>query len=447
MGAKVLRRRIVSSSNALSLLYDALLFIVLISLCGVALIPAIQNQSLQTNQLESFKEDQTVKVLDSLLYSKVPCSSYCIGGNFIDSLAENFSINTSEGSLFHELSSRMFERQSRHLCFSELIAAVLGSQWKIPYKDGFRMNIFTHEFESNVVDNITTFLSESLSSRYNFYFSASWRPLLGLDFGGWFDCGQHPPKGVDVFVAKKSIKMPFDPFLISFGNSSQVLNQHTLEGFLYDHQSEIFYVNGIFNAIDLFGNDSVFAKRYFIENASIFCQALLFEGIYDNGGNLIVEGLFSSLFSLLFSHLETLFTSYVEEASDEVIDEAIGISLGRLDGIVEGLTIDGFQSSPIGDYLVNQLKNSFDGLLDIDAVNFSEGFEGIKQTLLSNFSSNAKPAILSSVESVVDNFKINEINTTSCFIDSFLVFVFDLLSFSEAEVVLMLWSWEDFYEA
>ncbi len=445
MGAKVLRR-IVSSSAALSLLYDALLFIVLISLCGVALIPAIQNPSLQTKQIESFKEDQTVHVLDSLLCSKVPCNSYCIGGNFIDSLNENFSINTSEGSLFHELSSRMFERQSRHLCFSELIAAVLGSQWRLPFENGVRMNIFTTDFESSVVENITLFLSESVSSRYNFYFSASWRPLLGLDFGGWFNCGLYPPQGVDVFVAKKSIKMPFDPLLISFGNSSQVLNQHTIECFLYDHQNDIFCIDGIFNAIDLFGNDSVLAKRYFIENASTFFQALLFEGIYDDSGNLIVEGLFSSLFSLIFSHLETLFDSYAEEISDELIDDAIGISLGRLDGIIEGLTFDGFQSSPIGDYLVNQLKNSFDGLLDIEEVNFSGGFEEIKQNLLSNVSSIAKPAILSSVGSIVNGFQTNEIYNISCFIDSFLVFVFDLLSFSEAEVVLMLWSWEDFYE-
>jgi|GEM_PF-5492436 len=430
-----------SSDSALSVMYDALLFIVLISLCGVVLLPALHSPLLTDHEIESYKENRAEFVLDSLLFSKVSSCDYMVAGDLLQSGSQNLSINMSEGSVLYELVARVFERNCKHLTCAELVSAVLGSQWKVPIGSSLSLNVLTSDFEDQLIKDVEMFLNESLPSRYNYYFSSSWRPLSGVDFGGWFECGSAPPSGVDVFVAKRSISMPFSPLVVSVGNASFVLNEGFFKN-IFKNNSEILIINDIFESYSLLLNDSEQARSSLIENCSFLFSGLLFEGIYKEDGQLVVKPIVGHLIDSMFSRFELFCDSLITQYSEEVLNAAVGASFGSIDSVFEGLTMGGSDSEII-DFFVNQMSDYVGEVIDVELENSSSFFEHLEQMIFSNISTLLQPTINNSVESLVDACIAGNTSDISFFIDAIIDFFADLVSFSDAQVVLMIWSWGD----
>lgn len=430
-----------SSDSALSVMYDALLFIVLISLCAVVLFPALHSPMLRDHEIESFKENRAEVVLDSLLFSKASSCDFVIAGNLLQTCSQNLSINMTEGSVFYELVARVFERNCRHLSYAELVAGVLGSQWKVPIGEGVRLNVLTSDFEYQLIEDIDMFLNESVPSQYKYYFSSSWRPFSSVDFGGWFECGTAPPKGVDVFVAKRSISMPFSPLVVSFGNSSFVLNEAFFEN-IFNNNSEISVINNIFDCHSLFLNDSIDARSSLIENYSSLFSGLLFDGLYEDDGDLVVQPIVGGIIDSMFSRFELFCDSLINHYSEQILSDAVGVSFGSIDAIFEGLTM-GSSDSEMIDFFVNQMSEYIVDVTDLQVVNSSSFFKGVEQMVLLNISTSLQPAINTSVEILVDALLSSNAKNISVFIDSIIDIFSDLVSFSDAQVVLMIWSWKD----
>lgn len=189
------RRIFFKNTFAISVMYDAVLFVVMVSLSGVVLIPALQNDIAVESSIKKHQEHTADEALNSLLVSRVDKFSYDLGGNVIHSIVGDLF----EGNdIYNSLSSWLLGHEQLHKTYANLIADDLGCQF----------SVFTGEFDTNLKDNIKGFLSDYLGDRFNFKFTAIWRPVNGIKMGELVS-GDDPPE-VDCYVSKTNIVMPFN---------------------------------------------------------------------------------------------------------------------------------------------------------------------------------------------------------------------------------------------
>lgn len=164
-----MRKKFLENKKAVSVLYDAVLFIVMVSLSGVALIPALQNDNSVETIVDTHRENIAEETLQTLLVSKIDKFTYKSG---------------------------IQSYEQRHKTFANLIAENLASQKK---------SFFISDFTKSLKQEIKNFFNDFLGNKYGFSFQAKWcvdNKILGeISFGG-----DKPEK--DCYVAKSKIMTP-----------------------------------------------------------------------------------------------------------------------------------------------------------------------------------------------------------------------------------------------
>lgn len=168
---KYMRKNFLKNNKAMSVLYDAVLFVVLVSLSSVVLIPAIQNDSSVETTLDIYRENIAEETLLTMLASRI----------------EKFSYKSSLKT-FVQL----------HKTYSNLIAENLASQ---------ETSWFVKDFTKSLEKEIQNFLDDFLGDKYGFSFQALWKPAnipsITINLGS-----EIPEK--NIYIAKTKIMIPYN---------------------------------------------------------------------------------------------------------------------------------------------------------------------------------------------------------------------------------------------
>jgi len=205
-------RLFLKNTKAISVMYDAVLFVVMVSLSGVVLIPALQNNISVESSIKKHQEHTADETLNTLLVSRVDKFTYNLAGEALDFIVtETFNNN----DIYNSLSNWILGHEQLHKTYANLIADDLGVQFRmklLPYRD-IRTNFYTSEFDTNLQDDIKDFLTAYLGDKYKFKFTAVWYPIketiTGNLIGGELIIGDEPPLE-DCFVSQCFISMPYN---------------------------------------------------------------------------------------------------------------------------------------------------------------------------------------------------------------------------------------------
>jgi len=205
-------RPFLKNTTGISVMYDAVLFVVMVSLSGVVLIPALQNNISVESSIKKHQEHTADETLNTLLVSRVDKFTYNLAGDALNLIVTD---SYESNDIYTSLSTWLLGHEQLHKTYANLIADDLGVQFRMKLLPdiNIRSNFLTSEFDTNLQDDIEDFLSAYLGDKYKFKFTAVWFPIketiTGYIIGGELVIGDEPPLE-DCFVSQCFISMPYN---------------------------------------------------------------------------------------------------------------------------------------------------------------------------------------------------------------------------------------------
>jgi len=198
------RRRFVSDTFALTMMYDAVLFVVMVSLSGVVLLPALQSDVAIQGSIEKHREELVDEALLMVMTSRADDFGYTLAGTQIEAATTiDVDYGGNDLDILQTLVKTFLGREQKHKTYADLCVESLICQVKV---FGTRINIFTEDFDESLKEEITTLLAGYLGDKYDFRFVIRWKPIMGIDFGGDLEIGPIPPDSTH--VAKTYVTLP-----------------------------------------------------------------------------------------------------------------------------------------------------------------------------------------------------------------------------------------------
>ena len=423
------RKRFLKNTCGVSSMYDAVLFIVMVSLSGVVLLPALQSNIAVDTSIEKHREHVADETLNAFLVSRVDCFSYKVCGDIIDGTADSVGINSSTNELYRSITNWLIGREQIHKTYGSLISEDLACQFRMPFSilGSKRINIFTGDYDRQLENKIVDFLSSYLGDKYSFNLSAKWHPIKGVDFGGESFIGDTPPD-VDCHVARSFITMPYSPKINVPGVGEIVFSRYWFEDFMVG-------IPELDNIDDLVtGYDPLFTeleldgwKNNLSSNLSAMAEGFLLDGLQDDMGSMLFSGVLNLTLRYGFGKIRNM----VESLTGDNITDALGESLGMTDSFFDGFTDE---DNPLVVDITEELTKAVDpGSLLTDALDELEN-----QTC--NFVINLvrdmlNPYIESFIVDVLQEIDAGVFDLESVVFD----WLFERVSLTRAEVTLTVW--------
>jgi len=291
--------------KGLSTMYDAILFIVMISLSSIILTPIFEMQTINKLAGERYRENVAEETLHTFLVSMPSNFNYNLGGSIVDTAAETLGIDVADNNnLYHTITTLILGREQLHKTYNCIIAENLCSQFMIPISnnDSIKLNIFTEDFNEKLKDKIIKYLLGHLGD-YNFNFTAYWYPIKGVGI-----LEDHDIDNITKTSLSENLTALFRGFL--------------LDGLLYNNISypsilDIFISYGLSNIEDAIENIS-----------SKLINTAIGEGLYTLQGILgDIDN--TTYYTGLFNILEKEFIDYLTNST--------GINFYNLTGIITPL--------------------------------------------------------------------------------------------------------------
>jgi hypothetical protein len=436
------RRRFLKNTRGVSLMYDAVLFIVMVSLSRVVLLPALQSDIAIDTSIEKHREHVADEALNTFLVSRVDTFSYKMCGDIIDDAAKSIGINTSSEGLYSSILDWLLAREQNHKTHANLLAENLGCQFRLPFSvfGTNRFNIFTGDYDRQLKNETKSFFSSYLGDKYSFNLTTWWHPIKGVPFGGELYIGEHPPNQ-DCHVAKSFIMMPYKP-VINLGDTQIIFTKYWMKEELFgglfgdipliaNITSVIENYTGAIPPYDDFGN----ATNAVRENVTMLVYGFLIDGIRNSNNETVFPGIINATLDYGFNKLKTAIGTIAEDAVSAVMGEA----LGTVDSMFADIVNDTV-SNPIFDEITNILIENFTDFLGESIGSLAEGFDAlemaIKENVTSIVASFMDPYIQYFVDSVFESIDIDVLIDFEEMISNWL---FERISLNKAEVVLTVW--------
>lgn len=343
------RREFVGNSRGISMMYDAVLFIVMVSLSGVVLLPALQSDIAVETSVERHREKLVDETLLMLMNTRADKFEYVFAGSQIDAIASLIGINVSdEGSLFNSITKTLLGNEQLHKTYADLCVENLASQLKV---FGYRINIFTEDYDVSLNDEVTTLLQNYLGDKYGFNLTIQWHPIIGVPFGGDLAIGPHPPD--NTHVATSDISMP-NTFFSTWWNK--------VEQYIPD---QIMSIEDDWDNFTGDGNETKF-RGVLEELLNDTINGILFDG-FDIGGDHVASVLEESV-DYVFGKIEGAIDKAFGEALT-MISESLGVfeSVPGYTDLSDGLArflIDNITALPGIEEIINISSINIDGALD-----------------------------------------------------------------------------------
>ncbi len=333
-------------------MYDAVLFLVMVSLSGVVLLPVLQSNVATDTSIDCHREALVDETLLMLMTARDDNFDYLFAGSQVDALASSIGINISdEGTLFYTITHTLLGNEQQHKTYADLCVENLASQMKV---FGYRLNIFTEDYDDQLLEEMTTLLQAQLGDKYQFNLSLRWHPVVGVPFGGKLSLGPHPPDFT--YVASTSLSMPNTSFLAWWGAAEQFIDV------------QLSYLGPAWSNFTLDGNTTAFRDALEACITSTI-TGILFDG-FDVAGthiNSVLEESVDFVFGKIQGAIENAFTDALVMIRD---------SLGVFDSI-EGYTD---LSDGLTTFLLENITAlpGIDAIINISSVDIDGALEGLK---------------------------------------------------------------------
>jgi len=435
------RKRFLINTQGVSSMYDAVLFIVMVSLSGVVLLPAFQSDIAVETSIERHREHVADEALNSFLVTRVDKFNYKVCGDIIDDVAGSLGINTSSDGLYSSITEWLLGHKQLHKTYANLLCEDLGCQFRMPFSvfGSNRINIFTGDYDRQLEKEITSFFTSYLGDKYNFNFTARWHPIIGMDFGGEIFIGDKPPN-VDSHVATSFIIMPYSPE-INLGCTKIVLTRHWLEAMLF---------NGVLGCIPEIENITSVLENYSFyspenatsaikENATSLVYGFLIDGIANKDNETVFPGVLNVTISYGFDRVKQAITEAIENLSRHLMGEALG-SLDNLFVNISGAI------NPLATAILDNLTMSIQDLVGVPVDSLNDALDKLEVTVKENASRIVGGFLDEYIEYFVDSVFIlieqsfDDIYTLVKDVKGLLsTWLFERISLNKAEVVLTVW--------
>jgi hypothetical protein len=200
---------ILRDTGAFSSVIDTLLFLVLISVCGVILAPSIVGNSQITALHDENAAEHNSQILLSLQNGRIDDFTYTVAGTQMDYLVnETLGASAVDSGIYQTSKKLVAGRELKHKTFADLASESVASQFIIQYNDStVRLNLLTDEYRSNINTQMQEYLDNQIGERYNYHVSIVWRPFRDIPIGGETQMGKAVPD--TAYVESAWITMPY----------------------------------------------------------------------------------------------------------------------------------------------------------------------------------------------------------------------------------------------
>jgi hypothetical protein len=436
-------RRFLSDLFGLSLMYDALLFIIMVSLAGAILLPALRNTMAIESSIDKHREQVVDETLHTFLVTRTDLFDYRFSGNLIDDVAGRIGIDNSSNGLYESLTHWLLAHEQRHKTYATLLAENLGCQFQMPFSfiGTNRLNIFTNDYDRQLKNETKHFFSSRFSEKYHYNLTAWWHPIKGISFGGKFSVGEQVPLK-DCYVARNFFMMPYTP-VFSLGNHTVIFTKYWLKHQLFDKDVGLgrSSIPAIANMTIVFENytnghppfdSKEIAKKATEENLSALVYGFLINGVVNESNVSVFPGIVNISLSYGFEKLRNITKQYLDQALNELFGDAIR-TIDRLFGGLNTTVINPLSQSILFEmnHTIHGMFNGSFGSLDEAFVAFELMIKEKITILLKNF----LDPLLETFVAYVFDFIDTMIDFTNMLID----WLFDRISLNKAEVVLTIW--------
>ena len=378
-------RKFCKNNLGISVMYDAVLFIVMVSISAVVLLPALHSTIALDSSVETHREHIADDALNTYLVSRVNTFSYKVGGDIIDDIAGSIGIDNSSDGLYASITNWLLAREQRHKTYAALLAENLGCQFRLPISifGTNRCNIFTGDYDRQFQNETKKFFTKYLGGKYHFNLSAWWHPIKGVDFGGKFSIGHKPPN-TNCHVSHSIIMMPYSPVL-DIGDIHIEFTRHWINTTLFgnilgnistlENISEILFdfINEI-PPYDSIENTSIPLK----ENISILIDDFLIFGIKNENNVTIFPGIVNATFTYVFDKMKTSITNFTQNTVNDFMGDAFGIA----DNVFAGLSTTA--SNPIAEGFSEKINESIQNILQTTVGSIFEAFNALEISIKEN---------------------------------------------------------------
>lgn len=446
------QRKLLRNIYGVSVMYDAVLFIVMVSISGAVLLPALQSNIAIESSLETHREHIADEALNTYLVSRVDRFSYKIFGDIIDDIAGSIGIDNSSEGLYGSITNWLLAREQLHKTHAALLAENLGCQFRLPLSllGTNRFNIFTGDYDRQLKNETIQFFTDYLGDKYNFNLSACWHPIKGVNFGGDLSIGPTPPDQ-DCHVARSIIMMPYSPTLdigdVHIEFTRYWLN-NTLFGDIFGKVPIFENFSGILcdfinetSPFDSFDNASDAIK----ENISDLVDGFLIDGIQNETNATIFPGIVNATISYGFKKMKNAISNFTENTVNDFMGEA----LGSVDKIFAGLNTSVI--NPIAKGITEKINETIQNMLQTTLGSVFEAFDALEGRIKENASvlihGFIDPYIEMFVDSVFDLIEKYIVEPVSTIIqnvkEQLSLWLSERISINKAEVVLTIWAVRD----
>ena len=429
--------------SGVSLMYDAILFIVLVSFAGVILLPLSQTPIAMKGSIDKHREQVVDNALHTFLVSKMDLFQYRFCGNLVDDVANSIGINVSSGGLYESFTEWLLAHEQRHKTYATLLAENLGCQFQLPFSffGMDRLNVFTQDYDQQLHDEINWFFTGLFGEKYRYNLTALWHPIKGIRFGGELFVGMRPPTK-DCFVAQTVIMMPYTP-AFSVHNYSVVFTKQWMRRELFS-KDDVFgnsSIPAITNMSLIFHNYSNAlppfhikenATKAFQENLSDLMHGFLIDGIKDDTNVLVFPGIVSLSISYGFEKIQNIATQFL----DQTLDDSLGETSRMIDRLFGNLNTT--ITNPFSQTILEQLNSTISSLINKSVLSLNEALEACEELIKEHVTVLISKDLNAVVESLVHNL-FDIVETFVDFYEMLIDFLFDRISLNKAEVTLTIW--------
>ena len=396
-----MRGKLWGDKRGISVMQDAVLFCVMVSLSGAILMPAFTSNTIQKTYIEKENEEKADEVLNQLMVCKADEFEHLNGETILNGLG----VNTNQG-LLKPVIDNLLEREQLHRTYADLCTECMACQFEF---SGSQINILTRNFTEMMKIKLEEFLDKQLGDGYGYNFTIVWNPIVGFDFGGKILVGQTIPSNANVYTASTYVMMP--PSLFATGIGSFLEN---IRNYVLNNPS----IGNDFTSV----KDGVISQEEFKHDLTVFLVDLINKtvwGGFEDGTN-----------SMINIALDYIFSS-IQNAVEKAFDDAINMTAS----IIIGAGGENF-SEVFNQFINTSLHRLFPSIIGTSPL--SGAINEIKQYIryqVKNFINETMgERINAMVENVVDNIgKITDIGT------EILNWIFQQLDFCRARMVLSIW--------
>jgi len=427
----------------ISMMYDAVFFIIMVSLAGVILLPVLRTDVALESSVDKHREELVDETLHTFLVTRADFFEYRFCGNLIDEIAGRIGIDNASDGLYGSVTHWLLAHEQRHKTYATLLAEYLGCQFRLPFSfiGTDQINIFVGDFEQQLSNETERFFTSLLGEKYRYNLSAWWHPLRGVPFGGEFSIGEHPPTK-DSYVAQSFFMMPYTP-VFSLGNHTIIFTKHWLKHQLFDNDVGLgrSTIPAIANMTIVFENYTnkqppydtrENATRATKENLSDLVYGFLIDGITNESNVTVFPGIVHTTLQYGFEKIKNITGQFLDKA----LNESFGASIRTIDTLFSGLNSS--VANPLSQAILLQLNTTLGELFNGSFDSLNDAFDACESAINQRIILLIQDFIDFLLEAFVDTL-FDVMDTIMDFSEMLIDLLFDCISLNRAEVMLTIW--------